>query len=124
MLEVWRRLAQLFRRHQLERRLAEEIQFHMESQTERNLQAGMPLDEARRQASIAFGGAERAKEQARDQFRWPLLEDLLRDVRYGARTLLRVPAFTLAVTLTLALGIGSNTAIFSVVNAVMLRPLP
>ncbi|HUF49573.1 MAG TPA: ABC transporter permease [Longimicrobiales bacterium] len=119
--EWWRRL---LRRGELEAGLDEEIRFHIERQTEKNVRLGMSAGEAHRQAVLRFGGVERLKETTRDEFRALLLEDITRDVKYGVRSLLRAPGFALVSVLTLGLGIGAATAVFSVVHGVLLRPLP
>jgi putative ABC transport system permease protein len=122
--ESWNRIRSVGRRGALESGLDEEIRFHIDQQTEKNRRAGMSPDEARRQALVMFGGLERAKESARDEIRPALLDDSLRDVRHGVRVLFGAPGFTTAALVTLALGIGATSAIFSVVRTVMLEPLP
>jgi putative ABC transport system permease protein len=119
--EWWRRVVH---RRELEGGLDEEIQFHIDHQIEKNLRLGMSASEARRQAMLRFGGIERAKESTRDEFRPVVLEDVTRDVKYGVRSLARAPGFALVSILTLGLGIGAATAVFSVVWGVLLQPLP
>jgi hypothetical protein len=102
----------------------EELQFHLDRAIEANLAAGMSATEAQRQAGIAFGSRERAREECREQLpRW-LLESLLRDLRYGLRGLGRNPGFATVAVLTLALGIGANTTIFSLLDQALMRTLP
>jgi predicted permease len=122
--ESWRRLRNHLRAEEVERGLADDVAFHLERQTAENLRRGMTPSEARREAHLAFGSIEAHKEAARDEVRLRWLEDLGKDLRFGLRMLARAPVFTAVAVASLALGIGADTAIFSVVHAVVLRPLP
>ncbi|HEX8138460.1 MAG TPA: ABC transporter permease [Pyrinomonadaceae bacterium] len=125
MIGRWSRsLRALFKKQAVEEELDEELRFHLDKEIEENMRRGMTAEEARREALKDFGGVERFKEECRDQRGVRFVEELWQDARFGLRRMLKTPAFSIIAILSLALGIGANTAIFSLVNTILLRPLP
>jgi len=124
MNELWQRLRVLFRRGQFDRDLEEEMQFHVEMQAEENQENGVSDDESRYAARRQFGNAMLFREACHDFWSFRALEALWQDVRYALRTLAKARAFTAVAIISLALGIGANTALFSLMNIMLLRALP
>jgi predicted permease len=119
-----RGLRPLFFKSRAEREMEAEIRFHIDMETAKNVERGMAPDEARRAALAAFGGVESTKEWCREAWLGRTVESLLHDLRYGLRSLRRSPGYAAVVAVTLALGVGANTAVFSAINGVLLQPLP
>jgi putative ABC transport system permease protein len=122
--EIRYRLRTVFRRGAVEQELDAELQFHLEREAEKHVARGMPRDEALRRARLDFGGVERIKDDTRDAHGTRLLDSVLQDLRYAWRGVRSKPGFSIAVILTLALGLGANTAMFGILDRLLYRPPP
>src|SRR5215470_10634903 len=121
--QIWLRLLSLLRRGRYEREMEEEMRFHLEMQIEQNLSSGMATEEAHYAARRQFGNQTWLKEVSREMWSLNSIETLIQDLRYGARMLIKNPGFAFVAVLTLSLGIGVNTTLFTAFNAVALKEL-
>ena len=124
MANLWRKLMMLVTRRRWDADLADEMQIHLDLRTARLRQDGLPPEDAARRATQGFGNRTRLREAAEDAWGWRWLTDLLYDLRHGARQLTNAPVFTLVAVVMFALGIGANTAVFSVLTALFVKELP
>src|SRR6267143_5571157 len=120
-MEWWK---SLFRKRALDAQLDSELRFHIEEMTDANIAAGLAPEEARRRAVLEFGGREQIKEELRSVHRVSIIESTLANLKSAFRFIRKSPSFSITVILTLALGIGANSAVFSAIDAILLRPLP
>src|SRR5467141_1607545 len=114
----------LFRKRALEAQLSSEVRFHIDELTDANIALGVSPEEARRQAMLEFGGREQIKEELRDVHRVPVIESAIANLKSAFRFIRKSPSFSAVIIVTLALGIGANSAVFSAIDAILLRPLP
>ncbi|WP_158748088.1 hypothetical protein [Acidobacterium sp. S8] len=122
--ELLLRLKAIFRRGRMDRDMADELSFHQAMLREKLLREGMPQGEVGRATRRAFGNADRWHERLRELWQFRSIENFARDISFSARLLRKSPGFTVVALLTLALGVGANTTVFSMINALLLRPLP
>jgi hypothetical protein len=114
----------LFRKRALDAQLGSEVRFHIDEMTAANIAAGMFPEEARRRAVLEFGGGEQIKEELRDVHRVRVIESAIANLKSAFRFIRKSPSFSAVIIVTLALGIGANSAVFSAIDAILLRPLP